>query len=257
MKRRRWRPSLLLASLALALVLLLPPAATPATPATTLDVVSTEASTAVEFGFRPQKTFRMATPLDAEARFDMKNFLPASAGASQGRVADYRFLRALNAPALRAAVGQSPNRDYAKIQAELAAQQSRDNAALLGRGDLSAVLFGGANAGAPVQGATYLTPAQTASLTGWHTSQASWYGPGFYGQHTADGTVYNQTILLLAHKTLPFGTRVAISYGGRTIIAPVKDRGPYIAGRDFDLSAGLAQALGFSGVQTIRWAIVP
>ena len=216
------------------------------------------------FGVRPSSTSRLAAPLPLTQRFNLQNFLPASAETTQtneqARVADYTFLRSLETPALRGNVGQAPNRDYAKIQQQLAAEQKQQEAALSGWGNLSAVLFGAAGAGAAaplVSGVNYLTPTQIAAISGWQTAKASWYGPGFYGGQTADGTTFTATSLLVANQTLPLGTKVAISYGGRTVIVPVQDRGPYVAGRDFDLSAGLANALGFSGVQYIRWAIVP
>jgi len=217
-------------------------------------------------GVQASRTRQLTAPVSVDERFSLQNFLPVTQGTGAGdkateqsRVAGYTFLRSLNTPKLWSAVGQSPSRDYAQIQKQLAEQQKQNTAALLGQGDLSAVLFGGGASGAssPISGVNYLTAAQVAAIKDWQTAKASWYGPGFYGEHTSDGTIYNDTILLVANKTLPLGTRVAISYGGRTVIAPVKDRGPYVAGRDFDLSAGLASALGFSGVQTIRWAIVP
>jgi len=216
-------------------------------------------------GLRAGHTRRLSAPLSTEQRFNLQNFLPVTsatapdeAALGEARVAGYTFLRSLDTPVLRTAVGQAPNRDYAQIQQQLAQQQKDAQTALLGQGDLSAMLFGVGQPGdsSLVGGVDYLTPAQVAAITGWQTAKASWYGPGFFDHHTADGTTYNDTIILVANKTLPLGTKVAISYGGRTVIAPVKDRGPYVAGRDFDLSAGLAKALGFSGVQTIRWAIV-
>ena len=87
-------------------------------------------------------------------------------------------------------------------------------------------------------------------------AHASWYGPGFYGNLTANGTLYTQSTLCVAHKTLPFGTMIQIWYSGKTITVPVLDRGPFIPGRDFDLSGAVASALGFSGVGTIKWSII-
>lgn len=78
---------------------------------------------------------------------------------------------------------------------------------------------------------------------------ASWFG--LYGEGVACGgtLAYNQ--IGVAHKTLPCGTKVTISYRGRTIVAPVIDRGPFIAGREFDLTGAAARALHFDGVGTI------
>lgn len=67
----------------------------------------------------------------------------------------------------------------------------------------------------------------------------------------SNGTLgYNQ--LGVAHKTLPCGTKVTIRYHGRTVVAPVIDRGPFVAGREFDLTGATARALGFNGVGTIQ-----
>ena len=88
---------------------------------------------------------------------------------------------------------------------------------------------------------------------------ASWYGPGLYGNGTACGKVtLRPRTVGLAHKTLPCGTRVLIGFRGKYIIAPVIDRGPYIAGRTWDLTAAAAKAVGLTsaGVGTVRHAIV-
>ena len=75
---------------------------------------------------------------------------------------------------------------------------------------------------------------------------ASWYGPGFHGNLTASGSVYNMYDISVAHKTLPFGTLVRLCNPSnhQCVVAPVTDRGPYIDGRTFDLSMGAAQAIG-------------
>lgn len=69
----------------------------------------------------------------------------------------------------------------------------------------------------------------------------------------SNGTLgYGQ--LGVAHKTLPCGTKVTIRYRGHTVVAPVIDRGPYVGGREFDLTGATARALGFNGVGTIQVA---
>jgi rare lipoprotein A (peptidoglycan hydrolase) len=55
----------------------------------------------------------------------------------------------------------------------------------------------------------------------------------------------------VANKSLPCGTRVVFSYHGRTAVGIVDDRGPFVGGREWDLSGGLAAALGFNGVDTV------
>lgn len=96
----------------------------------------------------------------------------------------------------------------------------------------------------------------TSSTAGWQTAKVSWYGPGFYGRKTASGAVLTTGMMNVAHKTLAFGTRIEFRYNGRTCVAVVNDRGPFIAGRTFDLGPGTAQALGFSGVGTVEWRVV-
>ena len=71
---------------------------------------------------------------------------------------------------------------------------------------------------------------------------ASWYGPG--GPLACGGTLTDAT-LGVAHKTLPCGTLVVLRLGTRTVQVPVIDRGPYVAGRDYDLTPATKRALGF------------
>jgi len=75
---------------------------------------------------------------------------------------------------------------------------------------------------------------------------ASWYGPGFHGRFTANGEVYDEMALTAAHKTLKFGTLLRLTNlkNGNSIIVRINDRGPYIPGRNLDLSKGSAMALG-------------
>ena len=88
---------------------------------------------------------------------------------------------------------------------------------------------------------------------------ASWYGPGFDGNTTASGEVFNQYDLTVAHPSLPFDTQLQITYQGKSVIARVNDRGPFkhVKGeyfeenRGIDLSQGTAQAIGFDGVDTV------
>ena len=73
---------------------------------------------------------------------------------------------------------------------------------------------------------------------------ASWYGPGFDGRHTASGVVFRRGLPIVAHRFLPFGTRVMIRRGTRWAQGIVLDRGPFVRGRAFDLSQALADRLG-------------
>jgi len=78
------------------------------------------------------------------------------------------------------------------------------------------------------------------------TMKASWYGPKFHGKMTANGEIYDQMAFTAAHKKLSFGTllKVTNTKNGRSVIVRINDRGPYIEGRDLDLSKGAAIELG-------------
>jgi rare lipoprotein A len=74
---------------------------------------------------------------------------------------------------------------------------------------------------------------------------ASWYSMGTL---TANGERFHPDGLTAAHKTASFGTRFKITHKGRSVVCRVNDRGPFIRGRDIDLSRGCASAIGFTGV---------
>jgi len=59
-----------------------------------------------------------------------------------------------------------------------------------------------------------------------------------------------------AHRSLPFGTKLRVSHGGRSIIVTVNDRGPFVRGRVIDLSKGAARALGISGLGQVTAEVV-
>jgi rare lipoprotein A len=97
------------------------------------------------------------------------------------------------------------------------------------------------------------TRAAAGALKGFRAGTASWYG--LYGGPLACGGTLGYSQLGVAHKTLACGTKVTIRYGGRQVTVPVIDRGPYIGGREWDLTGATARALGFDGVDTI-WTTV-
>jgi len=88
------------------------------------------------------------------------------------------------------------------------------------------------------------------------TLKASWYGPKFHGKFTANGEVYDQMALTAAHKNLSFGTLLKITNpkNGKSVIVRINDRGPYIEGRELDLSKGAAIELGMleKGVARVK-----
>lgn len=85
------------------------------------------------------------------------------------------------------------------------------------------------------------------------TLVASWYGAES-GNRTANGEHFNGTSLTAAHRTLPFGTKLRVTYRGKTVVVRVNDRGPYIKGRDLDLSRAAAQRIGLiaAGYGTVQ-----
>lgn len=88
------------------------------------------------------------------------------------------------------------------------------------------------------------------------TLKASWYGPKFHGKYTANGEVYDQMALTAAHKYLSFGTLLKVTNpkNGKSVIVRINDRGPYIEGRELDLSKGAAIELGIleKGVARVK-----
>jgi rare lipoprotein A len=88
-------------------------------------------------------------------------------------------------------------------------------------------------------------------LTSYRQAGASYYGPGLYGNGVACGGTLMPGTMGVANKTLPCGTRVKLRYHGRSVTVPVIDRGPYVAGRAYDLTEAVKERLGFPGVGTV------
>ncbi len=89
------------------------------------------------------------------------------------------------------------------------------------------------------------------------TGIATWFGPGFYGRHTACGQTLTTATVGVANRKLPCGTLVAVSYRGQRLTLPVLDRGPYgHNGAEWDLTAGAAQTLGIEQTVQIATAVV-
>lgn len=86
-------------------------------------------------------------------------------------------------------------------------------------------------------------------------NNVSWYGPGFYGRRTACGKAMTQSLIGVAHRTLPCGTMITFKNpaNGRVVTAPVVDRGPYVSGRQWDLTGGLCLKLGHCYTGPLSW----
>ena len=93
-----------------------------------------------------------------------------------------------------------------------------------------------------------------------HSGEASWYGPGFYGNRTANGEVFRPGTMTAAHRTLPFGTRVRVTnlWNGRKAVVRINDRGPFAGDRVIDLAHGAASELGLtsSGIAQVRLEVL-
>lgn len=86
------------------------------------------------------------------------------------------------------------------------------------------------------------------------TGEASWYGPGFHGKHTASGEVFDQHELTAAHPTLPMPSLVRVTNlsNGKSAVVRINDRGPFKSNRIIDLSKKSAQTLGIHSIAKVR-----
>ena len=78
------------------------------------------------------------------------------------------------------------------------------------------------------------------------SGMASFYG-NESGSKTASGQRFNQSALTAAHRSLPFGTKLRVTHGGRSVVVTINDRGPFVRGRVVDVSRSAAQTLGITG----------
>lgn len=96
--------------------------------------------------------------------------------------------------------------------------------------------------------------------TVFERGEASWYGPGFHGQATANGERYDQEALTAAHRTLPFDTVVGVRNlrNGKTVVVRINDRGPFANNRIIDLSRAAAREIDMiqSGIAPVELTIL-
>lgn len=88
-------------------------------------------------------------------------------------------------------------------------------------------------------------------VTVYRPATASWFGPGFYGNRTACGQTLGTSTLGVAHKTMRCGTKLTLRHRGRSVRVKVIDRGPYVAGREFDLTGATKNRLRFGSTGTV------
>jgi rare lipoprotein A (peptidoglycan hydrolase) len=105
--------------------------------------------------------------------------------------------------------------------------------------------------------ATVTSASPEVAVRVFKASMATWYGPGLYGNTTACGQKLTKNLVGVAHKTLPCGTLVEISYGGASIVVPVVDRGPFAKGMTWDLTSAAAEQLGFTETAPVGALVQP
>jgi rare lipoprotein A len=111
--------------------------------------------------------------------------------------------------------------------------------------------------------------ADKGSETSWHDAEAmapTAAGPAFSGvasfygnesgSETASGERFNENAMTCAHRSLPFGTKLRVTHGDRSVIVTVNDRGPFVHGRVLDLSTAAARALGIDGLGQVTAEVI-
>jgi rare lipoprotein A len=91
-------------------------------------------------------------------------------------------------------------------------------------------------------------------VSGWYRALAGVRTRPLAGRPSACNTLLDPKTLGVGHPVLPCGAKIFLRYGGKTVLTQVVDRGPYAPGRQFELTPALADLLGLSGVQPIRWS---
>lgn len=151
-------------------------------------------------------------------------------------------------------LGRKDHPRWGRMASRRSPWRARGAALLLSAASVAAVA---APAQALTGGASTLTAGADSGLafSPVHSARATWYGPGFYGSHTACGQVLRPQTIGVAHRRLPCGTAVRFLYRGQQVVARVIDRGPYARGQTWDLTNGARRALGFNGSGLVRYAV--
>lgn len=182
--------------------------------------------------------------LDRLARQDAENLVALKQAREEARrsAEELLVLQADHARALEelAAVVETAKQNLARSESSLREYEAR------------------AAAAAAKRAAALVRPDPNQQLTGsgnWQVGVASHYSRNFTGRG-ASGEAIGPYSMMVAHKTLPFGTLIEFEYNGKRAVARVADRGPFTPGRDFDLGPGVVRVLDFSGVHEVRFRIL-
>jgi Lytic transglycolase len=91
-------------------------------------------------------------------------------------------------------------------------------------------------------------------LSGWYPALAGVRKRPLAGHASGCGTLLDPKTLGVGHPVLPCGAKIFVDYGGKTVLTTVVDRGPLAPGYQFELTPALAELVGLTGVQKIRWS---
>lgn len=182
--------------------------------------------------------------LAREGRLTAADIYPALL-QGQAVVADGPWLLATADPATAQAQGRTPD--------ALARRWADDLRAALGQGPWPGDLRRMARLEDPGE-----EPRPVAEVGYVFSGLSSWYGHEFSGNRTADGEVFDPSRFTCASPWLPFNTRLLVTdlRTGRSVLVRVNDRGPFVPGRILDLSHGAAEAIGLTGVDPVRVAVL-
>lgn len=195
---------------------------------------------------------------DAEAQQQKASEALASAQAAQAKMAERAQSEdAAEAAAARQAAEAAAAKTASMQQGSAGTASSGDAASSSDASSSGSSSSSSTNSGSSSSNSSSSNSGSSSSTSGWKSGVASYYGigDGFMGGTTANGSIVTETSMAIAMLNVPFGTRVEISYHGKSVIAVVNDRGPYAAGRVIDMQPAVARALGFLsvGVDTVQY----
>jgi len=188
----------------------------------------------------------------------------------RAKLADSRQQRAASLSKLKASIQEAMAAEKAVLAARAEAAAAAARAALQataqqaqvprvcspGSAGQDAKLAALLNWYAPASGAEPFMPPKLNGTGVTFNGAASWYGPGFEGCRASSGSTFHSAQMTAASLSLPFGALIKVSSGAKAVVVIITDRGPYIPGRDIDLSKAAAQAIGIGGVGSVKMEIL-
>ncbi len=234
---------------------------------------------AIEVYKQGPRSADLALVLSAQDLSDMELFSKIASAAGDEAARSLEETHALLESALRARTSlEDGKRDLlarsrrldvvtARIEADLAERREmlhdlQNEIATLEEAARSAASSGGVSptgsfaAALQPTGPTADIPAGLVSTGVSFEGTASWYGPGFEGNYTANGDVFDSSLYTAASKELPLPSYLLVTHEGRSVVVLVNDRGPYVGDRILDLSHAAAEAIGISGLGWISAEIL-